>query len=152
MMQVEIASQLVSRQRFSKNIGMNPPCFNHPRKIFKDIVAVASKDTIFVNNLFMFLPFLRNFPHLVIMKCKPVILYEWSSIAHATVSIMLSYFVLILFSLQIIYQACSTRLPHCPCRGREYVMRFRLSVHPLSRSRPPTVLSLRAIAMFWPSH
>ena len=100
----------------------------------------------------MFLPFLRNFPHLVIMKCKPAILYEWSSIAHATVSIMLSYFVLILFSLQIIYQACSTRLPHCPCRGREYVMRFRLSVHPLSRSRPPTVLSLRAIAMFWPSH
>ena len=40
-------------------------------KIFKDIVAVASKDTIFVNNLFMFQPFFHNLPHLVIMKCKP---------------------------------------------------------------------------------
>ena len=45
------------------------------------------------------------------------LLYEWSSIAHATASIMLSYFVLIMFPppKKIIYQACSTRLPRCPC-------------------------------------
>ena len=46
------------------------------------------------------------------------LLYEWSSIAHAIASIMLSYFVLIMFSppqKKITYQACSTRLPRCPC-------------------------------------